>query len=172
MPRHRNEAGQKPSEELKLPKEEQWRLINESGVLGKLSGAGPHDGNLANVEESIPLADEIFNATLLVIPFSFLLLMFEMYVLSSIWNAIKLRYCMVIRLIQHQYARQPSLRDLADRMVPSVPSEYACWDVKSNMLSILCLQSCQSSYFTVRISQHPLLVLYGLPLFSFPLQAT
>jgi len=104
MPRQRQVVAQKPNEGLKLPKEEQLRLINESGVLEKLTGAGFRDGNLANAEDSasIPLADEIFNATLLVIPFSFLLLMFEI-------------------LIQQQYARQPTLRDLADRMVPSVP---------------------------------------------------
>ena len=142
MQRHRGEVAEKPSEELKLPQEEQWRLVNESGVLGKLSRAGLHDGNLANVEESIPLADEIFNATLLVIPFSFLLLMFEMCVLSNFWSAVELRCCMAIRLIQNQYARQPSLRDLTDRMLPSVPSEYCTFVEVSNRT---CAQSCVSS---------------------------
>jgi len=53
-------------------------------------------------EETTPLADEIFNAVLLIVPFSFLLLMMEI-------------------LIHFQYGKRPSLQALVDRMAPGIP---------------------------------------------------
>ena len=78
---HRKAGPLKPTEEVKLTEEEQWRLINESGVLERLSRTGHDD---SEVEKRGPLPDEIFNATLLIIPFSFLLLMFEMCVILKV----------------------------------------------------------------------------------------
>ena len=61
-----------------IPEEEQWRLVNESGILGKVS----RKQEVPNEEdEATTFAEEIFGAILLIIPFSFLLLMMEMFVL-------------------------------------------------------------------------------------------
>jgi hypothetical protein len=71
------------TEGLALPEEEQWRLINESGILKRLSRApAPRSESVENNsdEEDTSTSDEIFNAVLLIIPFSFLLLLMEMYV--------------------------------------------------------------------------------------------
>lgn len=59
------------------------RLIEQSGILTKVKAA-EKNASLSKeegVEERIPLSDEIFNAVLYIIPFSFLLLMMEMCVL-------------------------------------------------------------------------------------------
>jgi hypothetical protein len=66
-----------PNEDLEIPDNEKWRLITESGVLGQTTA---QTGYLGEDEEDIPLGEEIFNATLLIIPMSFLLLMMEMCV--------------------------------------------------------------------------------------------
>jgi hypothetical protein len=57
-----------------IPEEEQWRLINDSGILKKVTETSPPD----SVEESWPLAEEIFNAVIFIIPMSFLLMLMEM----------------------------------------------------------------------------------------------
>ena len=56
------------SERSELAEAEQWRLINNTGVLQKID----------NAEKPSDAADEIFNAVLLIIPFSFLYLMMDM----------------------------------------------------------------------------------------------
>jgi hypothetical protein len=63
-----------------IPEEEQWRLVNESGILGKVSST-PRKQVPNDEDEPTILAEEIFSAALLIIPFSFLLLMMEMFVL-------------------------------------------------------------------------------------------
>lgn len=69
---------------IEIPEDEQRRLIEESGILNRFKEATQEKKNTAVVEEiveeRIPLADEIFNAILYIIPVSFLLLMMEMYV--------------------------------------------------------------------------------------------
>jgi hypothetical protein len=63
-----------------IPEDEQWRLVNESGILGKVSSINKKQ--VTNDEdEATTLAEELFGAVLLIIPFSFLLLMMEMFVL-------------------------------------------------------------------------------------------
>ena len=69
---------------IQLSGEEQWRLIEQSGILKKVptsdpeptSSSTPPQGN--DDEEEYPLAEEIFAATTLLIPMSFLLLMMYM----------------------------------------------------------------------------------------------
>ncbi|KAJ7667936.1 hypothetical protein DFH06DRAFT_233663 [Mycena polygramma] len=79
---------------LNIPAEEQWRLINESGVLRKVgSPAEPNE---------LPLGEEIFNSLLLITPCSFLLLLMEI-------------------LIYNQYGQEVNLKTLVDRMVEGVP---------------------------------------------------
>ncbi len=73
--------------DLQLSEEEQWRLIEQSGILKKVptsdheptSSSTPPQANQGNDdEEEYPLAEELFAATTLLIPISFLLLMMYM----------------------------------------------------------------------------------------------
>ncbi|KAF8897454.1 hypothetical protein BD779DRAFT_1490944 [Infundibulicybe gibba] len=90
---------------IEISDEEQWRLINQSGVLQKAVAPPPEsspDMIHENDEEFVPLAEELFNSVLLIIPFSFLLLMMEI-------------------LIHQQYGRRASLQAIMDRMIPGTP---------------------------------------------------
>jgi len=76
---------------LEISEEEQWRLVNETGILKR---AIPPSSAVVEVEEQedTPLAEEIFNSVTLIIPFSFLLLMFEIKSnTSSIWETTHLQ---------------------------------------------------------------------------------
>ncbi|KIK06781.1 hypothetical protein K443DRAFT_2908 [Laccaria amethystina LaAM-08-1] len=103
---HQRKGNSKPTEStplIKLSEDEQWRLINQTGVLKSLS----KEGDLSNPaisadDEPTPFGDEVFNSLLLIIPFSFLLLMMEI-------------------LILHQYGKNASLSAIMDRMIPGVP---------------------------------------------------
>lgn len=74
--------------DLQISEEEQWRLIEQSGVLKKVPTSGDHEptstsstpqANQGNDdEEEYPLAEELFAATTLLIPISFLLLLMYM----------------------------------------------------------------------------------------------
>lgn len=55
---------------IEIAEEEQWRIIKQTGILDAAKDSV--------VEERISLGDEIFNAVLLIIPFSSLLLLMEM----------------------------------------------------------------------------------------------
>ena len=80
----RRQAGKTQSQNtplIQLSEEEQWRLIEQTGILKKVptsetSSSTPAQGN--DDEEEYPLAEEIFAATTLLIPISFLLLMMYM----------------------------------------------------------------------------------------------
>ena len=80
----RRQAGKTQSQNtplIQLSEEEQWRLIEQTGILKKVptsetSSSTPPQGN--DDEEEYPLAEEIFAATTLLIPISFLLLMMYM----------------------------------------------------------------------------------------------
>lgn len=64
-----------------IPEEEQWRLVRESGVLGKVAVDAD-----AKVSKSLEpdhddtggLAEEIFGATVIIMPMTFFLIMMEM----------------------------------------------------------------------------------------------
>lgn len=72
--------------DLQISDEEQWRLIEQSGVLKQVptsdheptSSSTPQANRGNDDEEEYPLAEEIFAATTLLIPISFLLLMMYM----------------------------------------------------------------------------------------------
>jgi hypothetical protein len=73
--------------DLQIPREEQLRLIEQSGILKQVptsdqtssSSFTPPQANRGNDdEEEYPLAEEIFASTTLLIPISFLLLMMYM----------------------------------------------------------------------------------------------
>ena len=57
---------------IEIPEEEQWRIIKQTGIL---DAAKLQD---QQVEERKSLGDEVFNAVLLIIPFSSLMLLMEM----------------------------------------------------------------------------------------------
>ncbi len=57
-----------------LTKEEKWRLMQESEDFGNSDGPGVDEIE----EQDSPLAEEIFTAITMIVPFSFLLLMMEM----------------------------------------------------------------------------------------------
>lgn len=72
---------------VEIPEDEQWRLIQESGVLNKVSDlhptgvVPPKSPPEVAVEEDGPLTpfeEEMFRAVTLIIPFSFLLLLMNM----------------------------------------------------------------------------------------------
>lgn len=72
---------------LQISEEEQWRLIEQSGVLKKVptsdheptsSSIAPQADQGNNDEEEYPLSEELFAATTLLIPVSFLLLLMYM----------------------------------------------------------------------------------------------
>jgi hypothetical protein len=69
-----------PPQKLEISEEEQWRLINETGILKE---AIPIP-NVATVKEDTSLAEEIFGTVALIIPFSFLLILFDMCVSLSV----------------------------------------------------------------------------------------
>jgi hypothetical protein len=78
MVKHRRATSKtpEPSQKLEIPEDEQWRLINETGILKE---AIPKP-NAPTIEEETSLAEEMFGTVTLIIPFSFLLLMFDMCV--------------------------------------------------------------------------------------------
>ncbi|KAI0269163.1 hypothetical protein BC834DRAFT_820423 [Gloeopeniophorella convolvens] len=95
---------------LEISEEEQWRLIRETGILNKISGSeqsftpttSSRTSPASDDDEEYPLAEEIFAATTILIPISFLLLL--MYI-----------------LIHFQYGQEPSYSEIASRMLSSVP---------------------------------------------------
>jgi hypothetical protein len=68
---------------IDITEDEQWRLINQSGILQNpaLVQESRVESTVVDVEEEeFSLCDEIFNAVMLIMPFSSLLLLMEMCV--------------------------------------------------------------------------------------------
>lgn len=63
--------------EPEISEEDQWRIINETGLLKQLP-ASPRTTKAQEPEEETPFAEEILNAMLLIAPFTFLLVMMDM----------------------------------------------------------------------------------------------
>ncbi|KIJ70177.1 hypothetical protein HYDPIDRAFT_121682 [Hydnomerulius pinastri MD-312] len=111
MSRNRKDKSKSPTEQkpfIEIPESEQWRLIQESGLLDKINK--PNQGT-PNVQEDStaeeddgppPIAEEIFNATVVIMPLTFFLIMMDI-------------------LIHHQYAKHPGVRDIADRLLNTFP---------------------------------------------------
>jgi hypothetical protein len=72
---------------IDITEDEQWRLINQSGILQNptLVQESRVESTVDVEEEEISLCDEIFNAVMLIMPFSSLLLLMEMYVSYSMF---------------------------------------------------------------------------------------
>jgi len=62
---------------IDIPEGEQWRLIKQTGILDAANRRGKETS--VQEREQVSLWDEIFNAVLLIIPLSSLLLLMEMY---------------------------------------------------------------------------------------------
>lgn len=127
MPRNRKAKLQKPetpqpTENIEISEEDQWRIIKDSGILNNLPQT--HTAQQEDAEElDVTLGDEIFNASLLVIPMSFLLLLMEMYVCSTATDRARTDSVPAMRsLVHYQYGRKPTYEALAERMLPGVPS--------------------------------------------------
>jgi len=95
--------------DFQISKEEQLRLIEQTGILNRVSDREPRANSRSTPprenddDGEYPLAEEIFSATTLLIPMSFLLLL--MYI-----------------LIHFQYGQEPSWGVISDRMLSSVPT--------------------------------------------------
>ncbi|KAK7470742.1 hypothetical protein VKT23_002162 [Stygiomarasmius scandens] len=83
---------------LDIPEEEQWRIIQQSGILHKISD----EDTKIPAPEPVPLAEEILDAAFYITPLSFLLLLLEI-------------------LVHNQYGQTLTLQAALDRMVPGVP---------------------------------------------------
>ncbi|TFK28816.1 hypothetical protein FA15DRAFT_685140 [Coprinopsis marcescibilis] len=92
----------KPLVELNISEEEQTRLIKQSGILDKAKEVKVKQNEEEYIEHRIPLAEEIFNAIIYIVPTSFLLLLMEI-------------------LIHQQYRQQLAVQSLVDRMGSGVP---------------------------------------------------
>jgi hypothetical protein len=66
---------------IDIPEDEQWRIINQTGILNKLQENDRAESTVAPPEAT--LGDEIFNTLLYTIPLSTLLLIMEMCVFLS-----------------------------------------------------------------------------------------
>lgn len=81
MPRNRKskeKALPEKQDDIEISEAEQWRLINQTGIL-KQPIPRPNVEDIEKEEDS-SLAEEIFGAITMIIPFSFCFLLFEMYV--------------------------------------------------------------------------------------------
>ncbi|KAI0079682.1 hypothetical protein K474DRAFT_1683073 [Panus rudis PR-1116 ss-1] len=102
---NKGEMASKPL--VDIPEAEQWRIIKDSAILASV----PRDKGTADAGENdeedgmSPLSQEIFDATTLIIPHSFLLMMMEI-------------------LIHYQYGRHPTYTALSNRMISGVPSTH------------------------------------------------
>ncbi|GBE79138.1 hypothetical protein BKA93DRAFT_138881 [Sparassis latifolia] len=105
-------SGNLPSSEpaAEISEEDQQRIITESGILNRLRVREDEDESVIRRrqqdededEDRLPLAEEVFNATLLIIPMASLLFLMEI-------------------LVHWQYGRKPTYRALAERMLSGIP---------------------------------------------------
>jgi len=105
-PRRRTAAKSKAqsSNNAEIPEDEQWRLIRESGLLQQIPQETQQETPVEtdDDDEENSIFDEIFSAILLIIPFSFLLIMMEI-------------------LVHQQYGQPTSLKNMFDRLLSGVP---------------------------------------------------
>ncbi|KAF5369837.1 hypothetical protein D9758_001132 [Tetrapyrgos nigripes] len=91
---------------IEISEEEQWRIIQQSGIMHKVSEddakRSANQSQTPSELEPVPFAEEVLDAALYIVPVSFLLLLLEI-------------------LIQNQYGKQPTFQSLIDRMAPGVP---------------------------------------------------
>ncbi|KAG2348804.1 hypothetical protein BDR05DRAFT_1055754 [Suillus weaverae] len=86
---------------VEISEDEQWRLVEQTGVLRKISDIQKPGETTDNVEP-LPLADEIFNAVVFIMPLTFFLIMMDI-------------------LIHQQYAQHPTAGEVAGRLLTNFP---------------------------------------------------
>ena len=75
---------QSPSKVEEIPEDEQWKIIEKSGVLKNIPRSAQPAPSKEQTEEEVdedlfsPICNEIFNAILFIIPFSSLYIMMDM----------------------------------------------------------------------------------------------
>lgn len=107
---------------IDISEDEQWRIIRDSGVLKTISSKEERSAQPQAPEELLsPFTLEVFAALALIIPFSCLLLMMEMY---ALFLSLDILLSTPRSLVHYQYGRKPTFEELADRMIPGVPSEF------------------------------------------------
>ncbi|KAG6335324.1 hypothetical protein ID866_3756 [Astraeus odoratus] len=104
MAKNRKTVSKTSSGSITIAEEEQWRLVRESGVLTKVKSDQDAKPSSESEPEDTPspLAEEIFNASVVIMPMTFFLIMMTI-------------------LIHHQYAKHPTLRDISDRLLNTFP---------------------------------------------------
>ncbi|KAF9780240.1 hypothetical protein BJ322DRAFT_1085395 [Thelephora terrestris] len=90
-----------PSNQQEISEEEQWRIINETGLLKQMK-TSPPTARVEGLEGQTPFAEEILNAMLLIAPFTFLLVMMDI-------------------VVHQQYARKAGLNVIVERLVSALP---------------------------------------------------
>ncbi|KAF9452471.1 hypothetical protein P691DRAFT_804605 [Macrolepiota fuliginosa MF-IS2] len=93
-----------PKPLVDISEDEQWRLINESGVLRNIPRLNQTTPDSVDSEDpdNPTFGEEIFNTITYLVPFSFLLILMEI-------------------LIHYQYKEKATLNNLLDRMISGVP---------------------------------------------------
>ena len=127
--KNRDKSASQTTDTIDIPEDEQWRIIQQSGILKQIptdSKAAKTDEGAEDDEEGLsPFAEEVFNAMMLIIPMSFMLLLMDMYVACYLQTASKLTNG-PHSLVHFQYGRQPDYFTIfKDRLLPGVPSEFA-----------------------------------------------
>ena len=94
MARRKNQgkASSSKGEPVDIPEAEQWRIIQESGILKQI----PKDSKTTKAEDGVddqgddlsPFAEEVLNSMMLIIPMSFMLLLMDMYVTFA-WSLVE-----------------------------------------------------------------------------------
>lgn len=122
--RGKKNTAQKSNEQLVIPEDEQWRLVNESGLLKTFGNKNPE----VSTEEpdEVPPADDIFDAVFLIIPFSFLLLIMDMSVLCQSLIYTSPSNSRLLSLIHLQYNKEIRSQELGGRILTRVPSKVQC----------------------------------------------
>ncbi|TDL29354.1 hypothetical protein BD410DRAFT_758137 [Rickenella mellea] len=101
--RQKNKLPLAKPEDIEIPEEEQWRLINSSGVLNAAPQAQVQTSKPdEEADDGFVLCDELFNTVLLIIPLSFMLVLMEI-------------------LVHRQYSQPVTLGVIWDRMVSGIP---------------------------------------------------
>ncbi|KAJ3811923.1 hypothetical protein EV368DRAFT_34211 [Lentinula lateritia] len=103
---------------IDIPEEEQWRLINESGVLHKIN-SNQRPSESADSEYS--LMDEILDTNMIIIPFCSILLLMDI-------------------LIHNQYGRHASFKELFDSMSSRGPSKHLAFSLRDLLNHLFTLQ--------------------------------
>jgi hypothetical protein len=120
-----NERTQQPL--IEISEEEQWRLINETGILKKIPQTEQQPSSAKGndeTEKNTGVGEDILDTVFYLVPFSFLLMMMEMYVR---YTSVRVYSPSIHSVIHYQYNEKPTVPIILDRMIPGVPSELCAF---------------------------------------------